>query len=354
MDTNNETPVSTGFQPQNESSTLPKIEGVGSLISFASNTFTRNWKTLGMIAVVPLILNSIMQILLVTGMSWGILVAILLGITSAVLSFMSVIALVMSIHILYSDPNAVITVQESYKKSLKYFWPMVLVSIIAAVAQIGGFILLIIPGVIFIVYTAFYVFTLVLDDKRGLSAFTESYGLVKGRWWAVFGRMIVMALVALAISLGIGFLYGLISSIFGGAMTQSIQTISSGSDWVWLIIGLIVNIIIGSAITIFSLSYIYRMFVSLKEKRVAVVDTSKFKKWVIGFLVIGPIAIVIITATLITVVALSVSTAMGKADEARNNSIEMQNEIMQLLEQSNGSVSGTNDIGGTAEIQTAN
>jgi len=60
----------------------------------------------------------------------------------------------------------------------------------------GGFLFLIIPGVIFLVWFIFAQFIIFVEDDRGMNAILKSKEYVRGRWFEVFLRLLVIWLVA--------------------------------------------------------------------------------------------------------------------------------------------------------------
>ena len=60
----------------------------------------------------------------------------------------------------------------------------------------GGFLFLIIPGVIFLVWFIFAQFIIFVEDDRGMNAILKSKEYVRGRWFDVFLRLLVIWLVA--------------------------------------------------------------------------------------------------------------------------------------------------------------
>lgn len=83
--------------------------------------------------------------------------------------------------------------KSSMKKIASYFWVIILVALII----IGGFILLIIPGIIFAVWYAFAEYIVVLEEKdnKGIKALASSKDLVRGRWGAAFWRLCLPTLL---------------------------------------------------------------------------------------------------------------------------------------------------------------
>jgi hypothetical protein len=71
-------------------------------------------------------------------------------------------------------------------------------------ATVIGFFLLFIPGLYLSVIWGFFVYAIVLEDYSALDGFKYSQKLVKGRWWPIFGSMIVGAILVIpAIVIGI-------------------------------------------------------------------------------------------------------------------------------------------------------
>jgi hypothetical protein len=93
---------------------------------------------------------------------------------------------------------------EGVKKALGYGFRHILsyigVMIVLGLIIIGGYILLIIPGIIFTVFLSMVIPVYILEEKHGLGAISRSWNLVKGHFWAVFGRLILVLLISMVIS----------------------------------------------------------------------------------------------------------------------------------------------------------
>jgi phage FluMu protein Com len=63
---------------------------------------------------------------------------------------------------------------------------------------VGGFLLFIVPGVIFYIWFFFGQFVLVAEGDRGMAALLKSKEYVKGRWLDVFFRIFVLWLISVA------------------------------------------------------------------------------------------------------------------------------------------------------------
>ena len=83
-------------------------------------------------------------------------------------------------------------VKDTLKVSLKRILPFVGASILMGVIIILGLVLLIIPGLIFIVWLYFTQYLVIVEDIGPVPALKKSKSLVKGRFRAVAGRLILM------------------------------------------------------------------------------------------------------------------------------------------------------------------
>ena len=150
----------------------------------------------------------------------------------------------------------------------------------------------------------FCAYSLVLDDKRGLSAFTESFAVVRGHWWPVLGRLLWLMLwymIATLIIVGIEFVIRL---VFG----YGIQSFANG-----LVTGLL-NMLLTLVFVPFSMTYFYKMYVELRAMRSAG-DTKTFKGWLIAFMVIG---------ILLPIIGVLSASTLASLNRARLDSLQQQ------------------------------
>lgn len=109
--------------------------------------------------------------------------------------------------------------KEVLKASFKLLWPFSLLSILVGLIQFGGFILLVIPGIIFMVWFGFAKFIFVNENIGIKESVKESKRIVAGKFWPVLGRivvfdafMIIVQMTFTFIPFGIG---SVISPLFG-------------------------------------------------------------------------------------------------------------------------------------------
>jgi len=70
---------------------------------------------------------------------------------------------------------------------LAFFW----IALLNGLAVLGGFILFVLPGIWLTINFKFCSYAFLEDGKRGTQALAASAALVKGRWWAIFWRIIL-------------------------------------------------------------------------------------------------------------------------------------------------------------------
>ncbi len=88
-----------------------------------------------------------------------------------------------------------VDIDASYKWGFARFGSVLLISILVGLAVAGGFILLIIPGVIFLVMFSVSIPALVVENLRGTDAMSRSWNLVKGFFWHALGVIVVAAII---------------------------------------------------------------------------------------------------------------------------------------------------------------
>jgi hypothetical protein len=77
------------------------------------------------------------------------------------------------------------------KNSQKFLPPMIITSLLVGFIVFGGTLLFLIPGIIFSVWYAFIINTVLFENKQGMEALDASKTLVIGRWWKILWRLVV-------------------------------------------------------------------------------------------------------------------------------------------------------------------
>lgn len=129
-----------------------------------------------------------------------ILIIIVLGIAVIIVNIWASIALLYAVR----ERDKKIGIKESFAmawhKILSYWWVSILVGLITML----GFLLLIIPGIIFAIWFSLAGYVLVSEDLRGMKALLRSKQLIKGYWFKVFWRLLVLNMIIFLIAYIVG------------------------------------------------------------------------------------------------------------------------------------------------------
>ncbi len=126
-----------------------------------------------------------------------IVLGILVGFVSALFQIWSQVALIYAI----KDRDEGIGFKESYRRAWGKLHSVIWISILAALIVGGASMLLIIPGIVFFVWTIFALLVFVVEGERGMRAIIKSREYVRGYWWPVFGRFLFILFIALVIAI---------------------------------------------------------------------------------------------------------------------------------------------------------
>lgn len=121
----------------------------------------------------------------------------------------------------------------SFRWTMAHVVPLSLIVVLYILAQQGGSLLLLIPGLVFVIYGHLCVHAFVIEGRAGLSAFKRSAHLVSGSFWGVFGRyLLLLIILGLLILVGglvagvapiIGFIFFLLTMLY----TMAVLTAAS-------------------------------------------------------------------------------------------------------------------------------
>lgn len=212
-------------------------------------------------------------------------------------------------------------VGHSLKQGFSYVIPLFVASIIMGFIVSGGYLLFIIPGIIFQTLFVFVMYEIVLNKKGVLSACRRSMGIVLAHFWEVFGRMLLMGIAVYAISFIPGFLVGLTGN-------DSLQSVTS-----------IFTMIISFLVSFYTVSYVVTLY-SQAEKAAPANKTGKLM-WPVITAVIGWVMGIILTVTILYAVFTILIPQIQNAMKAKENAKMMQeiqkgesmdpNMILQML-----------------------
>jgi hypothetical protein len=107
-------------------------------------------------------------------------------------------------------------------------WPVLIVEALAGLSVFGGVILLILPGIWIAVRLAFSQVSVIdpKSAKRGVDALKESWGLTKGKFWPLLGRLVLGGILfAVAVGVIMAVCTALVGAIAGpGQFTAALNS----------------------------------------------------------------------------------------------------------------------------------
>ncbi len=166
--------------------------------------------------------------------------------------------------------------REAMRRGLKQFWPFVVTQFLAGLVILGGYVMLIVPGIIWAVSFMMLPWIIVREGGKGMPALLRARRLVKGD-----GLMVFLYTIALSI----------LSSIVSNVLTGSAK--EGTAAWgvltsVWLILYVV---LVGPFTMAFSLS-IYEALVAKKPNPPEL--PANQKSWFTAAIIIGPILLFLV------------------------------------------------------------
>ncbi len=191
--------IAQGFtQISNGTSVPTPLPGPVAILTEAWNLYNQNfWLYVGTYAI-TIIAPLILLIPTIFALSYwpsktipqqNITTFIVIAVISlAVILFLSIWGQT-SLLIAIRDSEQGMTLQKAYRTSLKYIGSYFVVSLVMGIISAIGFILLFVPGLIFVTWYFFAPYSVISGDAKGFAALSYSKSLVNGRFWEVFGRL---------------------------------------------------------------------------------------------------------------------------------------------------------------------
>jgi hypothetical protein len=192
------------------------LRSLGSLFCETWSLYKERWSALVEIVLLPTLVV-VLGIVLI-GLNLGMLCTALGGLVV----FIGWIIFVLSmLSIVYSIHNTA-GVDASYRATIGWFWAFVWVVILELLAVFGGYAMLIIPGIWLEIALSFTAYVFVAEHRRGLDALRQSKDYVKGYWWAVLGRVLLLAVIYLAIEMIVRIPVALLAGQVAGAIVSAL------------------------------------------------------------------------------------------------------------------------------------
>ena len=181
-------------------SQAPTLVGAGELLKRAWGVYKQRFGVFLAIVLIPLLFS--LPLLLLNLFTDRIPPFVFLALVIILWLVLIIVSLWSQISLVYAikEREQKIGVKESltkgWHKIISYWW----VSILGAIITMGGFLLFIIPGIIFAVWFSLAIYILATEDLKGMNALLKSKQLVSGNWWGVFWRFLLLGLLLLVIT----------------------------------------------------------------------------------------------------------------------------------------------------------
>ncbi len=217
------------------------------------------WKLIG-ISLVPILgIFPLFAIYLIyyyfgSSLDHGFLYAVkililILGILGVFLAIYAAILADIGMKIFLRDKNGI---GQSLRNGRKIFWKYVALEILKIVFILLWSLLLIIPGLIFLVFYSFAEFVLIFENYAPRAALKRSKELVKGNWWAIAWRLVLFIIIFYLLFL----ILSLPASFFAA---------DSGPYQFWQFIIKIIRFLVGPFFTVY-MFLIFKDLLDIKKK----------------------------------------------------------------------------------------
>ena len=173
-----------------------KLQSPIALLESAINLYKQRFATFFVILLIPLLVQVASWLFPFLFKASGIIpfTSVIFSIVSIFVSILGGLALLYAIK---DNTGVEVSYKKGWTKIFSYFWLMVLS-------------LFIIPGIILAVWFVFGGYIFVYENIGGMKALSKSKEYVKGRWFGVFLRLIVVFIFNVAIYIVLTFLTGLL------------------------------------------------------------------------------------------------------------------------------------------------
>ncbi len=128
--------------------------------------------------------------------------------------------------IILGDKNKKIEFKKVWQEVFQKGKSIILVNSLVALAVLGGYVLLIIPGIIFSIWFSLSIFILLTEKKKGREALRASKILVSGYFWPLILRTLILTLAVSLVSMVLS-LIPLVGSLANMAITLFILPFSN-------------------------------------------------------------------------------------------------------------------------------
>ncbi len=143
------------------------------------------------------------------------------------------------------DGRVDLSLGETVSAVTPYIWAVAGASILAGIAIAIGLVLLIVPGLWLITIWAVIIPVIIIERAGALSSFGRSRQLVRGHGWHVFGTLVLVFIIELAVDIVLGLIFSALPHVW----RTGLSTIISGTliaPFIALVVTLIYYRLVGA------------------------------------------------------------------------------------------------------------
>ncbi len=304
-------PVPSPQSPMSPQTTTTSLPGATAILGQAWSLYKQRFGTfLGVMIIPMLALIGLLAVL--AGSEFLSLTLLSSEFTAGGIGLIIILAIVFLIAIFISqawgqiallyaikDSQEGIGVVEAYRRGWHKIFSLWWVALLGGFIIMGGFLLLVVPGIIFAVWFSLAVFILIAEDLKGMDALLKSREYVKGKWGAIFWRVFFIGAF-------IGTLSFIVSLVL--ALVFSLLKVPFGEE--------ISEVISGLFLAPLSMTYMFLVYKNIKAVKgeIPFAPTGKSKK---TFIAVGILGIFLIPAILFPMVFLGLGSAREKTRDMR-------------------------------------
>lgn len=305
----------------------PKLPGVGALLKDTWSIYRTHWRISAIIQLLTLVLISfvpmgVMKIGELAMNKFGsgleiIIPWVLIGGAALSITLLAVLALQAGQLIVFESesPEGLMSL---YKKGRVFALSLLWANILTALVTFGGFLLLLVPGIILTISLIFVSFVVIIDGYKGLEALRASREYVRGRWWPVTGRMAVLSLFYLVITIILSIAFALIASSLIGFKVPYAEEIATWS----------LNMIYSAILTPLTIAFIYKLLKEIKSLKGVLVLPAQGRT---GYALLGILGAIVIVALVLFGVWMGKQTSSMVARDSKRvfdiNAIQAKLEV---------------------------
>ena len=96
----------------------------------------------------------------------------------------------------YLAGNREITPAQVFGRAIKKLPKILLANLVSTILIIIAFLLLIVPGIYFMIAITFIQAIIIIEEQPVFKSFSRSITLISGKWWSTFGLVVVMGIIS--------------------------------------------------------------------------------------------------------------------------------------------------------------